>query len=431
MENAPSQAHGDDPGPSLDAIIVGGGPAGSSAAAVLAHAGRRVVLLEKHEFPRYSVGESLIPHCWFPLQRLGLVEALDRADFVVHKHSVQFVSTDGARSTPFYFFEHSDHPSARTWQVVRSEFDELLLDNARRAGADVRLGIEALDFVEEGGAVGGVRARAKDGGELTLRAPITIDATGRDALAQQRMRWKVTDERLRKLAIWTYFRGALRDPGIDEGATTIAYLPEKGWFWYLPLAHDTVSVGVVADPAYLMREGNDLDRILEREAELQPWIREHIGPGEKTRACVATGDFTYRSKHCARDGLVLAGDAFSFIDPVFSSGVFLALHGGVMCGDAVHAALEAGDTRAERFGEYGERVVEAIEAMRALVHAFYDTTFRFSDFFREYPDMRHEVAEVLIGNLHRDFEGLYRAMREYADVPAPLAHGAPWAGGKL
>ena len=411
-----------------DVIVIGGGPAGSAAAAVLAEKGRRVVLLEKERFPRYHIGESLIPHCWFPLQRLGLVERLDAAGFAVHKHSVQFVRLDGHRYKPFYFFEHSEHDSSRTWQVVRAEFDQMLLDNAREKGAHVLEGTAVKELVSEGGAVVGVRAQGEGGAGLELRAPVTVDASGRDALTQARQRWRVFDERLRKVALWTYYRGAVRDPGVDGGATTIAYLPGKGWFWYIPLAGDVVSVGVVAEADYLYGETRDPETVFLREVERQAWIREHLAPGVRCDGFRTTGEFTYRARHCAAGGLVLAGDALGFLDPVFSSGVYLALQGGVLAADTIDAALAEGDVSASRFEGYAERYLHSMEAMRRLVHAFYDTAFSFGDFLRAHPDMRGDMTDVLIGNLSRDFDAFFAAMGRFADLPAPLPHGRPLAG---
>jgi flavin-dependent dehydrogenase len=408
---------------SPEVLVIGAGPAGSAAATVLARHGRRVLLVEKERFPRYRIGESLIPHCWFALERMGVIEKLERSGCAVHKHSVQFASVDGRVSRPYYFFQHDDHPSSRTWQVVRSEFDQLLLDHARETGVMVREGLAAEALLTEGSRTVGARLRDAEGTPLELRAQVTIDATGRDGLAQRERRWRVQDERLRKVAIWTYYDGAKRDPGLDAGATTIAYLPEKGWFWYIPLRRDRVSVGVVAEPDYLFGEERDPARIFEREVGRQRWIADHLAPGRPTGEFRVTRDYTSRSRHCADDGLVLVGDAFAFLDPVFSSGVFLALTSGVMAADAVHAALEAGDVSGASFDGYGQKLIGGMEAMRLLVHAFYDTGFHFSAFLRDHPEHRGDVTDVLTGNLFRDFGDFFRHMADYARLPEPLPHG--------
>lgn len=411
-------------GNSYDAIVIGGGPAGSTAAAVLAGKGRRVVLLEREQFPRYHIGESLLPYCYFPLERIGMIERIKKSHFP-RKYSVQFVSTEGRLSVPFYFFQHMEHEASMTWQVLRSEFDQMLLDNARDRGTDVRIGVQARDLLRSGGAVTGVSATGPDGSPCTFHAPITIDATGRDAFAVSRNGWKVRDPYLNKIAVWTYYQGALRDPGIDEGATTVAFVPEKGWFWYIPLPADTVSVGVVAERDYLYSDSRDLETIFRREVKKNSWIESHLAAGRQTGPYFVTGEFSYRSRHCAEDGLVLAGDAFAFLDPVFSSGVFLALRSGEMAGDAVDAALAAGDVSAARFAQYGRQLCEGIEAMRKLVYSFYNHRFSFKDFLMEFPHLKGDLTDCLVGNLFRDFDPLFTAMAKFADVPEPLRHGAP------
>ena len=239
----------------FDAIIIGGGPAGSAAAAVLAEHGRDALLLEREKFPRYHIGESLLPFTFQPLQRLGLIEKMRQSDFV-KKYSVQFVSPSGKASQPFYFFTRYDRETvAQTWQVLRSEFDLLLLNNAREKGATVKEETAVKELVKDGDRVVGVRALAKAGNLIEYRAPMTLDCSGREAFSAVRHNWRVGDPELHKVAVWTYYKAAKRDPGIDEGTTTVAFVPEKGWFWFIPLHNDVVSVGVVAEGKYLTRGG--------------------------------------------------------------------------------------------------------------------------------------------------------------------------------
>jgi flavin-dependent dehydrogenase len=423
-----------------DALVVGGGPAGSTAAAVLAMHGRRVLVLEKEKFPRYHIGESMMPYCYFPLERVGLVERM-KASHHQKKYSVQFVTLDGRLPHPFYFYRHFDHPASLTWQVLRSEFDQMLLDNARAKGAKVLEETKVTEFVREGGAVCGLRAVSRERGPVELRAPLTIDASGRDSIGLNRNHWRVPDPELRRIALWTYYQGALRDPGQDEGATTVAFLPRKGWFWYIPLAGDVVSVGVVAEEEYLFRQTRDPEAVLDRETAVNPWIARHVAPGRRVRApgaqndapivregpCYLTSEWSYRARYGAADGLVLAGDAFGFLDPVFSSGLFLALKAGELAGDAVHAALAAGDVSASRFAAYGEQMSRGIESMRKLVYAFYDHGFSMRELIGKYPHLRGPVTDCLIGNLFLDFTELFRRVAEFARLPepSPSALGAP------
>ena len=407
-----------------DVLIIGAGPAGTTAATILAEEkGRKVIVLEKAHFPRYHVGESLIPHCWDTLDRLRMTERLNEAGFQ-SKQSVQFVSPDGALSTPFYFSKHTDHPRAKTWQVDRKTFDTMMMERAREAGAEVREGVKVIDFLEEEGAVVGVLAEDEAGTRYKLYAPMTMDASGRDALFQRKKKWRKRDPKLNKIAIWTLYKGAKRDPGVDEGATTIAYVQGKGWFWNIPLKDDIVSTGIVADRDYLYRDGRDLAEIYAREIEENKWVKEHLSEGEQFGEYWVTGEYSYRAENCATDGLVLIGDAFAFLDPVFSSGVYLALTTGSMAADAVEEALAAEDVSAERFLDYGTRVCQGIEWMRKLVYAFYDEDFRFGDVVSRYAEVRRDLTDCLIGDLmDKDYRELFTRVGEFADLPEELPHG--------
>lgn len=412
-----------------DVLIIGGGPAGASAAAVLAEKGHRVLVLEREKFPRYHIGESLLPFTFYPLERLGLIEKMQASAFV-KKYSVQFVSQSGKASQPFYFFTRYRADVAQTWQVLRSEFDVVLLDNARQKGAEVREEITVKELMTEGTRVAGVRAQGKDGQMFEIRAPMTLDCSGREAFSAVRQRWRLGDPKLHKAAVWTYYAGAKRDEGIDAGATTVAFVPDKGWFWYIPLHQDLVSVGVVAEGKYLSRGGvRDPEKIFQREIEQNVWIKEHLAPGKQTGQYYITGEYSFHSKHCAREGLLLVGDAFCFLDPVFSSGLMLALKSGVMAGDAVHDGLIAGDLSPGRFAEYGKTLRQGIENMRKLVYAFYNPNFSFRELTDKYPDLAGDVTDCLSGDVNKDFTKLFAAISEFAEVPEPLDCGGPMVVG--
>lgn len=411
-----------------DAVIVGAGPAGATAATILAMHGRRVVVLERDAFPRYHVGESLLPFCYPTLNRLGMVDKLNATHFV-KKYSVQFATTDGRMSQPFYFSDHLDgHPAGQTWQVERSDFDRMMTDNARDHGAEVRFGVSAKSVIKDSaGAVAGVEAIDEKGEPIRLLAPITIDASGRNGFSANAMGWKRRrDPELNKIALWTYYKGGKRGTGRDEGATTVAYIPEKGWFWHIPMHDDRISLGVVGERGYLYRDGiKDPLAVMQREIKCNAWVDDVMSTATQFGETWVTGDYSYRSEHSATDGLVLTGDAFGFLDPVFSSGVFLALTSGELAADAAHQALSDGDTSAARFEAYTDQFQSGIEAMRKLVYAFYSEGFSFGKLLKKHPHLRSDLTDCLIGKMSTDFTPLFNATAEFVDVPQPLSYGRP------
>ncbi len=409
-----------------DAIIIGAGPAGSCAGAILAEYGHRVLIVEREKFPRYHIGESLIPFTFQPLQRLGMIPKMKVSAFV-KKYSVTFVSPDGRRSQPFYFFNRYDKDTiAQTWQVLRSEFDQMLLDNAREKGAEVREETTVNRLLMEGDRVTGLEATDKSGRTYEVHAKITLDCSGKEAFTSNRLGWRMRDPYLNKIAVWTYYQDSKRGEGIDEGDTTVAYVPDKGWFWHIPQHNRMTSVGVVAEGKYLTRGGvKDPKAIFHREVAENLWIKDRLSVGRSTGEYFITSEYSRHSRYCAAPGLLLVGDALAFLDPVFSSGVMLALKSGHLAAEAIHTGLVEGDLSPVRFTEYGATIRTGVENMRKLVYAFYDPKFSFRDVIKRYPDAAGEITDCLSGDVNKDFSQLWTRIREFVPLPDDLPYGEP------
>lgn len=409
-----------------DAVIIGGGPSGTSSAAVLAEYGHKVLIIEREKFPRYHIGESLIPFTFQPLERIGMIPKMRTSHFV-KKYSVTFVQPDGRRSQPFYFFNRYDRNTvAQTWQVLRSEFDQMLLDNAREKGAEVREETTVNRLLMEGDRVIGVECTGKDGRTYEVHGKITLDCSGKEAFTSNRRGWRMNDPYLNKVAVWTYYKGSKRGADIDEGATTVAYVPDKGWFWHIPQHNDMVSIGIVAEGKYLTRGGvKDLKTIFDRELDENQWVKDHLAVGEQQGNYFITSEYSRHSRYCAAPGLVLVGDALAFLDPVFSSGVMLALKSGVMVGETIHSGLAAGDLSPARFTEYGAMIRVGVENMRKLVYAFYDPKFSFREVIKKHPEAGGEITDCLSGDVNKDFTQLWSWIREFVPLPDDLPYGEP------
>jgi flavin-dependent dehydrogenase len=383
---------------SPDVIVIGGGPAGSTVSTLIAQRGRSVRLFEREHFPRFHIGESLIPETYWVLERLNMLPKLRQSHFV-HKHSVQFVNANGKLSAPFYFFDNKPHECSQTWQVVRSEFDKMMLDNAREHGVDVHEGVRVLEVLMEGTRAVGVKVKHEDGRTEEMRAKVVVDASGQNGLMMNRLGLRVWDPILNKGAIWTYWEGAYRDTGRDEGATIVIQTTDrKGWFWYIPLHHNIVSVGVVAPFDYLFKGRGTYPETYAEEVEKCPSVKERVANATRAAGHFATKDYSYRSKQVSGDGWVLVGDAFGFLDPLYSSGVLLALKSGQLAADAICDGLEKGDTSAAQLGQWGPGFNEGVDRMRRLVCEYYDG-FSFGGFMKEHPEMRGTVTDLLIGDL--------------------------------
>lgn len=383
-----------------DVVVIGGGPAGSTVATLLAQQGCQVQLFEREAFPRYHIGESLIPETYWVLQRLKLLDKMRAAGFV-KKHSVQFVSATGRESAPFYFEENKQHESSQTWQVIRSQFDALLLDNARAQGVTVHHPARVLEVLFEEDQAVGVRVQ-ENGVEREVRARVVVDASGQSAMLQNRFKLRVWDPVLMKGAIWTYWRGAVRDTGRDEGATLVVQTTNRaGWWWYIPQHDDTISVGVVAPFDALFKGRGSHEQVYNEELAACPAIQKRVAPGERSAGFYATKDYSYRSRQVAGDGWVLVGDAFGFLDPLYSSGVMLALKSGELAADAIVAGLSVDDVSAARIGAWGPAFNKGVDRMRRLVCEYYDG-FSFGKFVKTFPHLKGTVTDLLIGDLFDD-----------------------------
>ncbi len=386
-----------------DVVVIGGGPAGSTVSTLLAQHGHRVELFEREKFPRFHIGESLIPETYWVLKRLNMLPKMQASHFV-KKYSVQFVNSKGRESAPFYFHDNKPHECSQTWQVVRSEFDQMMLENAREHGVKAYEGVHVLEVLFEGERAVGVKIRdTADGSVREVRAKVVVDASGQAAMLQNRFKLRLWDPVLNKGAIWTYWEDAYRDTGRDEGATLVLQTADKkGWFWYIPLHDNTVSVGVVAPFDYLFKGRNGShEETYHEEVEKAPGVKERLSKATRATGYFVTRDYSYRSRQCAGDGWVLIGDAFGFLDPLYSSGVLLALRSGEQAADAIHEGLAKGDTSAAQLGAWGEGFNQGVDRMRRLVCEYYDG-FSFGNFIRNYPDLRNTVTDLLIGDLFHD-----------------------------
>ena len=404
-----------------DVVVIGGGPAGATAATFLQRRGHRCVVLENSKFPRYHIGESLIPHTYGTLDRLGLLPKLRKSHFPV-KHSVRFVSPSGEETDPFYFSETIAGDAARTWQVERSEFDVICLDHARENGVEVRMQTysQSVIFNDARQAVG-VIAKSQGEEPQEIRCRVVIDASGRSTAIGSQLNLKTDVAGLDKAAIWSYFRGAKRRPGIDAGETTVFMIPDRGWFWYIPLPNDRVSVGVVASPDYLFTTDADFETAYLREVERCGPLQEMLVSAEREDRVHGLRRMAYRNRQTAGDGWVMVGDAAAFLDPIYSSGLFLALASAELAADCIHEGLTSNDLSAQKLGGFTGTLWNGIEVIRRLIHAFYDPAFSFHEFAQRYPEQRSALIDCLVGDVvAKDMSGFLTALAKMTPVPGPV-----------
>jgi flavin-dependent dehydrogenase len=414
-----------------DVVVIGGGPAGSTASTLIAQKGLNVQLFEREKFPRFHIGESLIPETYWVLERLNMLPKL-RASKFVHKHSVQFVSASGKLSAPFYFADNKPHECSQTWQVVRSEFDMMMLNNAREHGVHAHEEVRVLDVIFEEKRAVGVRIQERDGTQREIRSKVIVDASGQSGMLSNRMKTRIWDPVLNKGAIWTYWENAYRDTGRDEGATVVIQTPNKqGWFWNIPLHDNRLSLGVVAPFEYLFKGRGGHEQTYMEEVEKCPAVVERLKDAKRVTGFFATKDYSYRATECAGDGWVTIGDAFGFLDPLYSSGVLLALKGGEMAADAITEGFQTGDFSAAQLGKWGPEMNEGIDRMRRLVCEYYEG-FNFGKFVRNYPELKGKVTDLLIGDLFTEkvdvvWEPLESLYDDGKELPVDWEQGTPAA----
>ncbi len=385
-----------------DVIVIGGGPGGSCAATVLAKAGRRVLLLEREKFPRFHVGESLLPYNHAIFEELGLLPILEKAGFPA-KRGAQFHIADGSKGTAFVFGKgrFTRHPAA--FQVERSRFDEILLRHAESCGAEVREEFSVKRTANDADGVE-VEGIGRDGSRATFRARFLVDATGRDNLTGNRDGLRDMNPKLRKLAVFAHFSGVRLDPGTAGGDTVIVRLENK-WFWVIPVGVDKVSVGVVMERDEFAAAKSTPGEVFERWRDSSVAMKERLADARRLTEYHVTSDWSYRNRSFHGPRLVRVGDAAGFIDPIFSSGVFLAMHSARIAAHAIDDALAGGGDGAAGFVRYERRMRDALGIYSEMVEKFYTTPFM--ELFLE-PRDKWQIAAAINAILAGELEGGWR-----------------------
>lgn len=385
-----------------DCIVIGAGPGGSTAAALVAEQGHSVLLIERDKMPRFHVGESLMPECYWAFERLGVLSEMERIAFT-RKNGVQFVSANDKESEPFIFSEHDPRPCSTTWHVTRSDFDQMLYDTAFNRGVTCSDETRVLDIDIRKKGQHKITIQQADGREHDITSKVIIDASGQSAMIANRLGLKEYYPDLKKAAIWGYFENAVRAGGSNPEVTCILSTDSKdAWFWYIPLGDGTVSVGLVGDNDFLLKRGGSPQQTFEAEMKNCPGVRRRLMDATQVGRFNVAKEFSYTVSQTAGDGWVLVGDAGGFIDPIYSSGVFLALKSGVMAGEAVAAGLHNNDVSAKQLGSWVREYDSGVHWIRKLVRAFYSKEFSFGAFMKEFPHHGKNLTDLLVG---RVFEG--------------------------